>query len=119
MKASVSCIAEPRSLAHIAPHPLSRWEVTRSCAHLTTPRRLIVTSQATIVLTCSSVPKSFRYLLVLLSQVFDVSNNSFTGPVPSFLYANNVVPWTQPTVYIQVRGLKYFRPESNLTSAVA
>lgn len=54
-----------------------------------------------------------------LSQVFDVSNNSFTGPVPSFLYANNVVPWTQPTVYIQVRGLKYFRPESNLTSAVA
>lgn len=37
-------------------------------------------------------------------QTFDVSNNSFTGPVPPFLYANNVPPWAQPTIFIQARG---------------
>ncbi len=47
-----------------------------------------------------------------LSQVFDVSNNSFTGPVPPFLYANNVPPWTQPTVYIQVGARTPSRPET-------
>ena len=39
----------------------------------------------------------------LYGQTFDVSNNRLTGDVPAFLFANNVPPWTQPGVNIQVR----------------
>ena len=51
------------------------------------------------------------------AQVFDVSNNSFTGPVPAFLYANNVPPWTQPTVYIQACRPMSTHPDHTFVNA--
>ena len=36
-------------------------------------------------------------------HVFDVSANSLSGPVPSFLYANNVPAFVWPNVNVRVR----------------
>ena len=37
-------------------------------------------------------------------HVFDVSANSLSGPVPSFLYANNVPAFVRPNVNLRVRA---------------
>jgi hypothetical protein len=36
-------------------------------------------------------------------HVFDVSANSLSGAVPSFLYANNVPAFVRPNVNVRVR----------------
>ena len=70
-------------------------------------------SRVTAPQTSDACPMIFSEADTERLQVFDVSNNSLTGPVPPFLYVNNVPPWTQPTVFIQVRG-----PGSMLREAV-
>lgn len=37
-------------------------------------------------------------------HIFDVSANSLSGPVPSFLYANNVPAFVRPNVNLRVRA---------------